>query len=66
MCLLNSASHFVILLVKKYPQYKVVNMDCLDYCATLNNLKEIENAPNYKFVEVYPLSDFYITYRATS
>ena len=42
----------MILLAKKYPQYKIVNMDCLDYCATLNNLKEVENLPNYKFVEV--------------
>ena len=48
----SSASHVVILLAKKYPQYKIVNMDCLDYCATLNNLKEVENLPNYKFVEV--------------
>lgn len=47
------ASHVVILLAKKYPQYKIVNMDCLDYCATLNNLKEIEDLPNYKFVEVF-------------
>lgn len=47
------ASHVVILLVNKYPQYKIVNMDCLDYCATLNNLKEVENKPNYKFVEVF-------------
>lgn len=47
-----SASHVVILLAKKYPQYKIVNMDCLDYCASLNNLKEVENLPNYKFVEV--------------
>ena len=42
----------VTLLVNKYPQYKIVNLDCLDYCATLNNLKEVENKPNYKFVEV--------------
>ncbi len=33
------ASHLVILLAKKYPQYKVVNFDKLDYCSSLKNLK---------------------------
>ncbi|KAK8804665.1 hypothetical protein WA171_006633 [Blastocystis sp. BT1] len=45
------ASHVVTMLVKKYPDYKIVNVDCLDYCATRNNLKEVENYPNYSFVE---------------
>lgn len=45
------ASHVVILLVKKYPQYKIVNYDKLDYCSSLANLASIENAPNYKFVK---------------
>ena len=50
--LTHSASHVVTMLVKKYPDYKIVNVDCLDYCATRNNLKEVENYPNYSFVEV--------------
>lgn len=33
------ASHIVIRLVKKYPQYKIVNFDKLDYCSSLKNLK---------------------------
>eukprot|EP01138_Halocafeteria_seosinensis_P005662 gb/GECG01005788.1/.p1 GENE.gb/GECG01005788.1/~~gb/GECG01005788.1/.p1 ORF type:complete len:112 (+),score=13.19 gb/GECG01005788.1/:1-336(+) len=45
------ASHVVLRLVKKYPQYKIVNFDRLDYCACLKNLEEIKNAPNYKFVK---------------
>ena len=44
------ASHVVILLVKKYPNYRIVNYDMLDYCASLKNLASIENMPNYKFV----------------
>ena len=44
------ASHLVILLTKKYPQYKVVNFDKLDYCSSLRNLSELDGKPNYKFV----------------
>lgn len=45
------ASHVVIHFVKKYPQYTIVNMDKLDYCASLANLKSIQDAPNYRFVK---------------
>lgn len=45
------ASHVVILLCKKYPKYKIVNFDRLDYCACLANLAEVCNLPNYKFVK---------------
>jgi len=44
-------SHVVILLVKKYPNIKIVNFDKLDYCACLSNLDEIASLPNYKFVK---------------
>jgi len=44
-------SHLVILLVKKYPNYKIVNFDKLDYCASLEYLREIENQKNYHFVK---------------
>jgi hypothetical protein len=47
----HSASHVVILLVKKYPTYKIVNFDKLDYCSSLKNLAEIEAYPNYCFVK---------------
>ncbi len=53
----DSASHVVIHFVKKYPQYKIVNLDKLDYCSSLLNLRDIEGAPNYKFVKVYQLLD---------
>jgi len=38
-------------LVKKYPQFKIVNFDRLDYCSCLANLDEIKDYPNYKFVK---------------
>jgi len=44
-------SHVVLLLVKKYPNIKIVNFDKLDYCACLANLEEVAHLPNYKFVK---------------
>jgi len=44
------ASHVVILLVKKYPDYKIINFDRLDYCSCLENLDCIKDEPNYKFI----------------
>ena len=45
------ASHVVMLLVKKYPNYKIVNFDKLDYCSSLKNIESIQDAPNYSFVK---------------
>uniref|UniRef100_A0A7S0SZP8 NAD(P)-binding domain-containing protein n=1 Tax=Chromulina nebulosa TaxID=96789 RepID=A0A7S0SZP8_9STRA len=45
------ASHVVFLLVKKYPQFKIVNLDRLDYCSCLENLDSIKDYPNYKFIK---------------
>jgi len=44
-------SHLVRLLVNKYPHYNVINMDKLTYAGNLENLKDIENKENYKFVK---------------
>lgn len=44
------ASHVVILLAKKYPQYKIINLDKLDYCSCIQNLDDIKDLPNYKFI----------------
>ena len=43
-------SHLVRLMVDKYPQYRIVNLDKLTYAGNLANLKEVENRPNYAFV----------------
>ncbi|MCQ2068807.1 MAG: dTDP-glucose 4,6-dehydratase [Bacteroidaceae bacterium] len=45
-------SHVVRLFVNKYPDYKVINLDKLTYAGNLDNLKDIENKPNYKFVKM--------------
>lgn len=44
-------SHVVRLFVNKYPQYRVVNLDKLTYAGNLENLRDVENAPNYAFVK---------------
>ena len=36
--------------LKKHPDYKIINIDALTYCGNLENLKDVENNPNYKFV----------------
>ena len=43
-------SCFVRHILKKHPNYKVINLDALTYCGNLDNLKDIENNPNYRFV----------------
>lgn len=43
-------SNFVRYMVNKYPEYNIVNLDLLTYAGNLENLKDIEKAPNYKFV----------------
>lgn len=44
-------SHVVRLFVNKYPNYHIYNLDCLTYAGNLNNLKDIETAPNYTFLK---------------
>ncbi len=43
-------SHLVRRLVNNYPDYLIVNFDALTYCGNPANLKDVENAPNYRFV----------------
>jgi UDP-glucose 4,6-dehydratase len=46
------ASHVVILLCKKYPQYNIVVYDKLDYCSCLENIEELKaEVTNFKFVK---------------
>ena len=44
-------SHLVRLLVNKYPNYHIINMDVLTYAGNLENLKDIEYKENYTFVK---------------
>lgn len=50
-------SHVVRLFVNKYPDYRIVNLDKLTYAGNLENLRDIENAPNYVFVKA-DITDF--------
>lgn len=42
-------SHVVREFVTRYPYYTIVNLDALTYAGNLENLKDIDHLPNYKF-----------------
>jgi len=44
-------SNFIRHIIRKYPDYRVINLDKLTYAGNLDNLKDIENNPNYTFVK---------------
>ncbi|MBL1278794.1 MAG: dTDP-glucose 4,6-dehydratase [Fluviicola sp.] len=44
-------SHLVRLMVNKYPDYRIINLDKLTYAGNLKNLVDVENASNYAFVK---------------
>lgn len=44
-------SNLVRLMVNKYPDYHIVNLDKLTYAGNLENLQDVEGAPNYSFVK---------------
>jgi len=44
-------SHVVREFVKNYPEYLIINLDALTYAGNLENLTDIENSPNYRFIK---------------
>lgn len=44
-------SNFIRYWLRKYPADKIINLDKLTYAGNLENLKDIQNNPNYKFVK---------------
>jgi len=44
-------SHVVRLFVTRYPEYQIFNLDKLTYAGNLENLRDIEDAPNYTFIK---------------
>lgn len=44
-------SNFIIYMLKKYSDIKIINMDNLTYAGNLDNLSDIENKSNYSFVK---------------
>lgn len=43
----NVIRHFL----KKYPEYLIINLDALTYAGNLENLEDIKDYPNYKFIK---------------
>ena len=44
-------SNFIKYMIDKYKDYKIINLDLLTYAGNLDNLKDVENNPNYEFVK---------------
>jgi len=44
-------SHLIRHFVKTYPDYQIYNFDKLTYAGNLENLKDIEGSPNYRFLK---------------
>ncbi|OPY27809.1 MAG: dTDP-glucose 4,6 dehydratase [Methanocella sp. PtaU1.Bin125] len=44
-------SNFIRLMLGKYPDLKIINLDRLTYAGNPDNLKDVEDCPNYGFVK---------------
>lgn len=44
-------SHVVRHFVLNYPKYQIINLDALTYAGNLENLVDIQDAPNYTFIK---------------
>ncbi len=44
-------SNFIHFMFRKYPEYKIINLDKLTYAGNPENLRDIEDNPNYKFIK---------------
>lgn len=44
-------SNFIIYMLNKYTNYEIINVDCLTYAGNINNLKSVQDNPNYSFVQ---------------
>ena len=44
-------SNFVLYMLKNYPDYQIINVDALTYAGNLENLRSVEQHPNYQFVK---------------
>lgn len=44
-------SNFIIYMMKKYPNYQIINLDALTYAGNLENLQSVQSNPNYTFVK---------------
>uniref|UniRef100_A0A8B9JNU0 TDP-glucose 4,6-dehydratase n=1 Tax=Astyanax mexicanus TaxID=7994 RepID=A0A8B9JNU0_ASTMX len=44
-------SHLIILLAARYPLWRIINIDSLQYCSSLKNLECLKNTSTYKFIQ---------------
>lgn len=44
-------ANFILYWLKNHPEDKIINLDKLTYAGNLDNLREVENDPRYKFVK---------------
>lgn len=44
-------SNFIRYLLKKYPEYKIINLDKITYCGNPENLRDVEKNENYQFIK---------------
>ncbi|MCK5534761.1 dTDP-glucose 4,6-dehydratase [bacterium] len=44
-------SNFIRLILNKYPDYKIINLDKITYCGNLDNLRDLEDNSRYRFVK---------------
>jgi len=44
-------SNFIRYMVRKYNGYKIINLDKLTYAGNLENLKDVEDIKNYRFIK---------------
>lgn len=44
-------SNFIRYILNKYPNYQIINLDLLTYAGNLDNLKDVEKNPHYRFVK---------------
>jgi len=44
-------SNFIRYIIKKYPDYRIANLDKLTYAGNLENLRDVEKHPNYWFIQ---------------
>lgn len=44
-------SNFIKYMLNKYKDYKIINLDLLTYAGNMENLKDIQDNPNYEFIK---------------
>lgn len=44
-------SHVVRCFVQRYPEHRILNLDALTYAGNLENLSDVEDAANYRFIK---------------